>query len=332
MRTRITLKSIAERTGLALSTISMALNDHPDINEDTKRSVRRMAEELNYRPHPAARALARKKTALIGLVIQNVMSSFYPEIIQGVEDVALQNSGSTILCGTNEQTDKEVEYLGVLLDRRVDGIILEPHSGQQDRRLIEEIRQQGIPIITILRRYPDQDFPSVVVDNVTGAYEITRYLIQRGHRRIGHLQGPDHADTTEARLHGFQQAMQEAGLDCPPESMVKCEFNPDAGRRGMARLLSQYEGMSAVFAASDSVAMGALSEAQQRGIPVPSGMSIVGFDGLFFAQLVEPKLTTVNQPRYEIGEIAAKMLMQRIEGKPVERVTLYPKLLIGTSA
>ena len=262
---RVTLKNIAERTGFALSTISMALNDHPDINVETKRIVRQMADELNYRPHPAARALARKKTALIGLVIQNVMSSFYPEIIQGVEDVALQNSLSTILCGTNERTDKEVDYLSVLLDRRVDGIILEPHAGQQDRRLIEEIRYHNIPLVTILLRYPDIDFPYVVVDNEQGAYEATRYLIQKGHRCIGHLEGPSNADTSHARLKGYQRALQEAGIEIKPEWICRCEFNPDSGRQGMAHLLQESDQITAVFAASDSIAMGAVSELQHRG-------------------------------------------------------------------
>jgi len=329
---RVTLKDIAEQTGLALSTISMALNDHPHINVETKQRVRQAALALNYRPHPAARALARKKTSLIGLVIQNVMSSFYPEIIQGVEDVAVEQSLSTILCNTNDLATKEVEYLATLIDKRVDGIILEPHNSQHDREQIERIQRHGIPLITILRRYPDLDFPAVVVDNESGAYAATRYLVERGHRRIGHLRGPEHADTTEPRLRGYHRALRSAGIEPGPQWSVDCEFNPDSGRQGMARLLDQFEGMTAVFAASDIIAMGAISELQQRRIEVPEQVSVVGFDGLFFGQLVQPTLTTVNQPRYEIGELAARMLLQCIERRPVESVTLQPRLIIGTSA
>ncbi len=317
---------------MALSTISMALNDHPHINAETKTRVRNTARELNYRPHPAARALARKKTSLIGLVIQNVMSSFYPEIIQGVEDVAVENSLSMILCNTNEQAPKEVEYLATLIDKRADGIILEPHDSQQDRQQMERIRQYGIPLITILRRYPGMDFPYIVVNNESGAYAATRYLVDRGHRRIGHLQGPEHADTSGPRLKGYQRALRSAGIEPGPGWTVGCEFNPASGRAAMAQLLDQSEGVTAVFAASDIVAMGAISELQHRGIEVPGRVSVVGFDGLFFGQLVEPTLTTVNQPRYEIGELAAKMLLRAIERQPVESVTLEPQLIIGTSA
>ena len=329
---RVTLKDIAERTGLALSTISMALNDHPHIKAATKKRVRDTARELNYRPHPAARALARKKTSLIGLVIQNVMSSFYPEIIQGVEDVAVENSLSTILCNTNEQAPKEVEYLATLIDKRVAGIILEPHNSQQDREQIERIQRHGIPLITILRPYPGMDFPAVVVDNESGAFAATQHLLERGHRRIGHLRGPEPADTSAPRLEGYRRALRDAGIEPGPEWTVSCEFNPASGRAAMARLLDRFEGMTAVFAASDSVAMGAISELQHRGIDVPGQVSVVGFDGLFFGQLVEPTLTTVNQPRYEIGELAAKMLLQGIDRQAVESVILQPRLLLGTSA
>lgn len=329
---RVTLKDIAERTGLALSTISMALNDHPHINLDTKKLVRKLAEDMNYRPHPAARALARKKTSLIGLVIQNVMSSFYPEIIQGVEDIVLENSLSTILCNTNEQATKEVDYLSRLLDKRADGIILEPHNSQQDRDLIEQIQRNGIPLITILRRYPGLDFPYVVVDNESGGYVATRYLIDRGHRKVGHLEGPLNADTSEPRKRGYYRALREAGIEPGPEWTTPAQFNPASGAEAMVRLLEQFPGMTAVFAASDSVAMGALGELQRRGIKVPQDMAIVGFDGLFFGQIVEPRLTTVSQPRYEIGELSARMLLERMERKSVESITLQPQLIIGASA
>jgi LacI family transcriptional regulator len=332
MAKRVTLKDIARRTGLALSTISMALNDHPHITPETKKMVRETAEQLCYRPHPAARALARRQTALIGLVLQNVMSSFYPEVIQGVEDVAMVNTLSTILCNTNQRTDKEVEYLAGLLDRGVDGIILEPHYDQQDRSILEEIQNREIPVVTILLAKNGFDFPSVIVDNELGGYVATRYLIDKGHRVIGHLRGPDYSDTSEPRLRGYLRAMKEADLEVQPDWVVPSDFNPDSGRECMGRLVESVPKVSAVFVSGDVTALGAISELQHRGMIVPDDMSVVGFDGLFFGQLVEPKLTTVSQPRYEIGELAASMLLDMVAGRPVESVVLKPQLCIGTSA
>jgi len=327
----ITLKDLAKHTGLAISTVSMALNDHPRISPKTKVLVRKTAKELGYAPHPAARALALKKTLLIGLVIEDVFSSFYPEIIQGVEDVAEENSLSTILCSTSYQPDRETAALSRLLDRRVDGIIMVPHANQQDRTLIDQIQTQKIPLVCILRRYFGLHFPSVRVDNESGGYLATRHLIEKGHRRIGVLKGASFDDTSEPRFRGYLRALWEAGIEPEPHWAVSVLAGHDApsGCRGTAQLLDQFKDVTALFAMSDFLAMGALMELRRRNMKVPQHVAVVGFDGLFFGGLVEPSLTTIGQPRYEIGELAANMLLQRIHGKNVHSVTLQPKLIPG---
>jgi len=330
---RVTLKELAERTGLARSTVSMALNDHPNISPDTKALVRKAAAEYHYTPHPAARALARKETLLIGLVIEDVVTSFYPEIIQGVEDVAERNALCTIVCSTGEQPDKEVAHLSRLLDKRVDGIILVPHHSQKDRTLIEQIQEREIPLVCIIRRYCGLDFPSVVVDNESGGYLATRHLLEKGHRKIGHLKGFYGDDASEPRYQGYRRALWEMGIEPEPQWHVVCDHHVvQDGREGMAQLLDRFEGMTAVFAASDFLAIGAMNELQHRKIPVPEGISVVGFDGLVFGEFMLPGLTTVAQPRFEIGELAAETLLKRIHGQPVHSVTLQPKLLVrGTT-
>lgn len=329
---RTTLKDLSKHTGLAMSTISMALNDHPRIKSETRRMVQATAAELNYHPHPAARALVRRRTALIGLIIQDAMSSFYPEIVQGAEDVANEKSLGIILCSTNEQTDREVDCLTRLLDKQVDGIIMVPHQSQQDRILIEEILRQGIPLVTILRRYPGLNIPFIMVDNESGGYLATRYLLDKGHRKIGHVQGPVGDDTAEPRIRGYWRALWEAGIEPEPYWTCSGRYDHVEGRRAMGQLLDQFPEMTAVFAASDLTALGAINELSARGYSIPDQMAVVGYDGVFYGQILEPTLTTVSQPRYQIGQLAAEMLFKRMENVPVHSLTLQPQILIGSSA
>lgn len=327
----VTIKDIARVLAVAPSTVSMALNDHPRISQTTKRRVKAIARKLHYRPSLIARAMVRKQTHLIGLIVTDIMSSFFPQIIQGIEDVISKRFYSAILCATNDEARREREYLTLLREKRVDGIIAEPAGGPRNLRLWRELAARKIPLVAILRRLPADDMIYVGVDNFKGGYIAAQHLIQRGHEIIGHLAGPRSLQISTDRCEGFMAALQENGLGVHKQLIIAAKFNWEAGYRAMGEMLRRQPRPTAVFCASDIVAIGASYAIRESGLRVPGDIALVGFDDLFFASFAEVPLTTVAQPKYELGALAAKKLQALMQGKTTKSAVLEPRLVIRDS-
>lgn len=326
----ITIKDIARELNLAPSTVSMALNDHPRISTETKKRVKALAKKLQYRPNIIARAMVRKRTHLIGLIMTDIMSSFFPEIIQGIEDVVSEQFHSVILCATENNAKRERHYLQLLRQKRVDGIIAVPTLAAENRQLWEQI-QEEIPMVSILRHHPENHVPYVIVNNYRGGYIATKHLIDLGHTVIAHLSGPMNIELSKERRQGFIDALEEAKLPVYPNLIKTCRFNVDDGREKTESLLNTKHLPTAIFACSDIVAIGAIQALRHHNIKVPDEMAIVGFDDLFFASFAEVPLTSVAQPKYDIGVRAAKKILKMIEGKPVTNEILEPTMVIRHS-
>lgn len=327
----VTIKDIARTLMVAPSTVSMALNDHPRISEKTKRRVKAIARKLRYRPNLIARAMVHKQTHLIGLIVTDIMSSFFPQIIQGIEDVISKRFYSAILCATNDEGRREREYLTLLAEKRVDGIIAEPVGGQTNLRLWRDVAARKIPLVAILRRLPADDTVYVGVDNFKGGYIATRHLIQQGHEIIGHLAGPKSLRISTDRCEGFMAALRDKGLGVYKRLIIAARFNWEAGYRAMREMLEQRPPPTAVFCASDIVAIGASYAIRESGLRVPADIALVGFDDLFFASIAEVPLTTIAQPKYELGVLAAKKLRVLMQGKATKSAVLEPRLVIRES-
>ncbi|MCX7765496.1 MAG: LacI family transcriptional regulator [Candidatus Sumerlaeia bacterium] len=331
-QTHITIKELARSLNIAPSTVSMALNDHPHISPETKRRVKALARKLNYRPNLIARAMVRKRTNLIGVIISDIRSSFFPEIIQGIEDVISQELYSAIICATEDNAERERHYLSLLREKRVDGIIAEPILTRKNLDLWNSLLRQKFPIVFILRQLMLPQIPFVIVDNYRGGYLATQHLIQLGHCRIGHLAGPSTFDESRKRRKGFITALKDAGLPLDKNLIRITDFNLEAGYQKTLELLRTQQLPTAIFACSDIVAIGALKAIREMKLRVPEDIALIGFDDLFFAAFAEVPLSSVAQPKYEIGVKSANKLLTIINGGEAESEILEPHIVIRQSS
>lgn len=327
----ITIKDLARELNVSPSTISMALNDNPRVSEKTRKKVKALALKRQYHPNLIARAMVQKKTNMLGLIISDIMSSFFPQIIQGIEDVISEESYSAFLCPTNGDPDRERFYMRMLRDKRVDGIIAEPVECDENKDIWKDIVQRKVPIISILNPAPVPGAPSVLVDNVLGGFMATEHLIKAGHKIIGHLAGPPQFHISRDRLKGFQNCLRKYGLKCKEEIVIETTFDWEAGYNNMRRMLQIKPRPTAVFCAGDIIAIGASYALRQAGFAVPEDIAVIGYDDLFLSSIAEVPLTTVSQPKYNLGEMAARKLLALISGKQIESDILQPTMTLRDS-
>ena len=326
-----TIKDLARVLNLAPSTISMALNNNPKISKETRKKVQAIAKRMNYRPNIIARAMVRKKTNLIGLLITDVMSSFFPQVIEGIEEVVSEHFYSVLLCSPNLDPHREFEYLNLLKQKRVDSIIADPIVGKANVKIWSQFHSLKIPVVFILTRPPIENGIFVGVDNIKGGWLAGDHLVNMGRRVIAHLGGPKHLETSQHRKSGFIKALKDHNIEVHQSLIIEGDFNWESGYRGMKTLLERESNLDAVFCASDISAIGASYAIREAGLKVPDDIAIVGFDDLFIAAIAEVPLTTIAQPKYELGVIAGQKLLAMMDGKKVESEILEPKLRVRYS-
>lgn len=326
----ITIRDVAKAAGVSKSTVSRVLNSEPGVSEPARNAVLAAIKELNYTPNALARGLTTSRTATIGLIISDITNSFHAQVARGVEDLASDYESNVILCNTDGRPEKESAYIKLLLEKRVDGIIFT--SVQRDESNLTSILEKGVPFVFAGRTLPNVEADSVVVDNVLGGFQATNHLIRLNHRRIAYISGPSHVSANLDRYEGYRQALQKAGIEVDKDIVVEGDFRQEGGYRAMNILLDTAPDVTAVFAANDNMALGALEAIFERNLKVPGDIAIVGFDDIPFAGLCLVQLTTIRQPKYDIGAIAARMLFQRIEnpekGNSPNKVVLPPRLVI----
>jgi LacI family transcriptional regulator len=327
-----TSQDVADLAGVSRTTVSFVLNNVPGvkISEETRQRVLKAARQLNYYPTSAARTLASGKTHRIGLVLCEqrdhlMANAFLPAFLRGVNDLANQEGYRVVFQSAGDRMS-ETAYVGLLREQHVDGLIVSsPRSDFQLSRLHEE----GY-LLVLHGHLPDCTLPFVDVDNVGGAYKAVSHLIGLGHRRIGLItNAPLSYTSSQDRQAGYRQALQEAELPFDDELVRYGEFFPESGRRAMESLLALLPPPSAVFVASDVVALGAMAAVRERGMRIPQDVALVGFDDIFLAAYVSPPLTTVRLPAYGLGWAAGDMLIQLIgEDEPVEMQMLLESELV----
>lgn len=335
-RRPVTSREVAERAGVSRTTVSFVLNNVPGIkiSDETRRRVWEAARELDYYPTAAARSLATGKTRRIGIILgegQDPLSAdaFWPGLLQGVT-AAVRRNGYRVMVQTAEDVSSHEAYLSLVREQEVDGLIL---SGPRaDDPLLPQLASEGFPMV--LHGYvPDVSLPCVDVDNRSGARRAVQHLIGLGHRRIGFISNAPltHASAHE-RFAGYCEALEENGIPVDPEYVGAANFLPETGQAAMERLLALPSPPTAVFAAGDVIALGALRAIHAARLRIPEDIAIVGFDDLFFAAYSNPPLTTIHVPAYGLGWTAAVVLIARIEGdQDVPSVTLDTELIIRDS-
>lgn len=328
-----TMKDIAKIAGVSVNTVSRALNDRPEISEETKQHIKKIARELNYVPNAVAASLASKKSRSIGLVIPDICDPFFALQARGVEDAARERGFSVIIVNTDEDPTREVHAVTTLYGARVAGIVLT--SVFFATQHIQELMGKNVPLVLLNRYARELDTDYVINDHEKGAYLVTRHLLALGHKRIGIILGPDRITSVQDRLAGYYKAMAEAGLEVPDQYVVHGEnLKPETGELLAERLMHLEPRPTAVFAYCDSLAIGASAGIYKSGYSVPQDVALVGYDDIPYAAHLAIPLTTVVQPAYEMGRTACEILFKRIEHggeQRTEHIVFEPKLVVRKS-
>jgi len=304
------IKDVAREAGVSIATVSRVLNDVDVVNEETKKKVLDAIDKLGYRPNIVARSLKTQKTSTIGIIIPDISSLFYPEIVRGAEDVANIYSYNIMLCNTDLDSDKEKEYLNVLKEKMVDGVIYMSNSLENDT--IELIKELELPTVLVETTDEEKTFPSVTIDNVKAAYEAVDYLIKKGNKKIAYLGAKkDKVNAASLRYEGYIKALKDNGIEVDENLISHSGLKAHSGYEGMKNILN-YQRPDGVFCASDELAIGAVNALRDAEISVPNEVDVVGFDNISTAAMFYPKLTTVNQPMYDMGSVGMRMLIKLI--------------------
>jgi LacI family transcriptional regulator len=302
------------------------------VSEATRRRVQRAIERLNYRPNALARGLVTGRSRSLGLVIADIVNPFFPPLVRAVEDAAAARGYNVILCDTDEDAARERAVISVLLERQVDGLIL--CASRVPEGHLRALADDRIPLMLVNRIVRHPRIAAVVADGVAGGRMATGHLLALGHRRIAYLAGPHASFSHRSRLRGYRQALAAKGTAPAPALIAGGRATMAAGREAMAALLDLRRPPTAVFAFDDLMAIGAMEELRRRGMRVPEDVAVVGFDDIDLAAFVDPPLTTVAQPKAEMGRLAADRLLDMIEtGAPPKNriVTLTPALVVRLS-
>ncbi|WP_245850980.1 LacI family DNA-binding transcriptional regulator [Paenibacillus herberti] len=327
------IKDVAKHAGVSVTTVSRVLNGEKYVKDDLKARVQRAIDELGYTPSHIARSLVRQKTNLIGVIVPDVTSSFYSTILSTIERTASLNDYNLLVCNIIEDTDKELKYLQVFQQMRVDGIIIMHEKINDDIR--DLILKLDIPIIFSSVKPVDQKFISVIIDDYAAAYEATRHLIRLGHTRIGFI-GGDMRDVTSGqnRYIGYSQALADCGVDQVDDYIRFGDYKTQSGYDKMKEILSGETYPTAVFAVSDDMAVGAMNYIHDHGLKVPNDIAVVGFDGSQLTEQVRPRLSSMEQPILEMGKVTVEKLLDLItdsEAPQSEDVILKHKLVVRDS-
>lgn len=324
----VTIKDVAKLAGVSPSTVSRALNNSPLISEKTKARVREIAEKLGYERNELARGLVTGTSGALGLIVPDITNPFFAEIAKGVGDVAHAHGYGVLLCTTEGDLDREARYLRFLRRKRVDGLILSAVTADDPN--LPELLHSSIPFILVSRLVRGLDVPFVVGDDRMGARLALEHLIQLGHREIAFIGGPPNVQSSQDRMEEFRRVLREYGLPERRGWAVFADFTQTAGREAAQKLLQRHPRPTAIFAANDVIALGVMEAAESLDISIPEELSLVGYDDISYAALPRIQLTTVAQPAYAMGQIAAEYLLGVCEGEAQEqlRFMLPPRLVV----
>lgn len=331
---RVTIKDIARRTGFSVTTVSLVLNNKaPNISKETKDIIFSAVKELNYRPNQLAVGLVKKRTKTVGLIISDIRNIFFSNLAKGMEDECRRNGWTLILCNTNDMHLREKEYIQVLADKAVDGILYAMAADNDINTVKESIqmmRMAKIPFVMVDRSLGGEDCYTVLVDNFQGGYIATKHLIELGHKRIACITGPKALIDSLMRLNGYKKALQEANIEYDPELIFAGNYSWEGGMQGVEHLMGK--DFSAIFAFNDMSAYGACKALKQYHLSIPSDVSVVGYDDILFSEILDVPLTTVRQPMYEMGVKSVQQLLQIIAKKEVEQHYIFqPTIVIRES-
>jgi len=318
-----TIKDVAERAGVTVTTVSRVLNNRGYISEKTREKVYEAMKELNYQPNELARSLYRKKSYLIGLLIPSVAHPFFAELTNYIEYYAYQNDYKILLCNSGQDVEKEKEYIDMLKRHQVDGIIIGSHTLKAEQYI-----NVNLPIVAI-DRYFSEKIPYVASDNYNGGVLATKLLIQKGCKKIAHISGPLILDTpANNRYKAFMDVVTENNIENVVVETKINKFDIDEYRRLIINLFREHKDIDGVFASSDLIAATIINVAREFGKEVPKDLKVVGYDDISIAKTIVPPLTTIRQPIKEMAKKSIELILDQVDGKNVNIKNILPITLV----
>jgi len=328
-----TVRDVAKLAGVSPITVSRVINNAGYISQETRGRVEEAIRQLGYVPNTLARSLRLRQTNTLALVLTDITNPFWTTVARSVEDAASDAGFNVILCNTDESEIEQEKYLNVLLQKRVDGVLLVPV--RCTRETVQFIQSQNVPLVVIDRHIPGVEIDSVRCDSEGGGYALVHLMLGQGHRRIAMLSGPQGVSSADDRVAGYRRALAEAGLDHQNELIFYGEFNQQSGYEMMQKTLDAGPRPTAIFAANNFITMGAFKAVRDAGLKVPEDMALVGFDDLPVDLIIDPFFTVASQPAYEMGKQATELILARVAGQaPAEcqEIILPTEIIVRRSS
>lgn len=330
----ITIYDIAKKANVSAMTVSKVINHTGRISSATRERVQQVIDELGYIPNSNARSLVLQRTQMLSLLITDITNPFYTTLARGAEDAAHLRGYRLLFGNSDEDYNKEKDYVDAILSTRVDGVLFAP-AGDRSLTHLKQLQERHIPFVFLDRTVPGITSDVIAGDSREGAIELIRYLVQLGHRRIALVNGSSEVSTARLREEGYVAGLREVGVDIDPELVLRTGYRDFSDEEGLDQLLSQPDQPTAIFAANNMLAIGVIRLLRKRGLRVPEDISVVCFDDLDLASAFDPFLTVAAQPAYDFGFQGVQMLIDRIEGKApseAQTVILPSELRIRVSA
>lgn len=308
----VTIKDIANHLTLSVSTVSRALTDDKNIRRETKEKVLAAAKALGYRPNPVATNLKYGRTNTVGVIVPEMVTPFASQVIEGIQKILYAKGLKVIIAQSDENPQREKENLQLMESFMVDGIIICLCHHAENRALYTRLQEEGIPMVFFDRIPEDKDASKVIVDDYAKSFFMMEHLIRSGRRRIAHLQAPSYIYNSVERFRGYKDALTKFRIPYDDSLVIKTGMTIDDGRRAAEQLTRANTSFDALFAFTDTLAIGAMNYLREQGISIPEEVAIASFSGTILSTIVYPQLTTVEQPLEEMGEAAARLMLEKI--------------------
>ncbi len=325
----VTIKDVAKKANVSISTVSRVINDSKPVSDEIKKRVLEVIRETGYTPNPVARSLVMKKSHTIGVIVPDIASSYVGEVLNAMEEIAKAYAYEIILCNSYGEKEQELKYLNLLNSKQVEGIIFITYRLTQEHKDFIDLNK--LPVVMVNRKMQEEDnIYSVTVDHFDASYEMTKYLIDQGHKKIALIRN---GTTTEIfgidQLSGYRKALEEGGLEVDDSLIFDGYFRAEKAYEAVQQMIDDKNLPSVIFATADDMAVGAMNALYDNGYKIPEDVSVVGFYDTKMSSLFRPKLTTIRQPIYDMGAVAIRLLIKLIKGEEVaDNMVLLPHELI----
>lgn len=324
----VTIKDVAKKANVSISTVSRVINDSKPVSDEIKQRVLKIIKETGYTPNPVARSLVMKKSQLIGVIVPDISNFFISEVLSGIEEIGKMYNYDILLCNTYGDLKQELRYLNLLKSKQVEGIIFMTWGLKEEHRKFFD--EENIPIVMVNRDTSDFNITSICIDHHQAAYEMTKYLIEKGHEEIALIRSDigNYAFGKE-QYEGYAKALKEYGLKIDKKLIKNCQFKLENAYDAVKEMIDEDILPTAIFATTDFMAIGAINCLVDNNFKVPEDVSVVGFNDIKLSSIYRPKLTTIRQPTYDIGAVAIRVIIKKIKGEEIkENIFILPHELV----